>query len=417
MTGSGSPPPPSHSPRPATWQHAPHAWRLARRVGRREVDLFLRFRSAKALPRSIRARLFALGLPEEEVTRTLGEIRSLAQWPEAWTAAAQRHLGEARRHGPAGSEVDAAFARRCAALCYHVAHFQAWDDPRTARTMRANASSLFAQSVPHLPPPLRRILLPWRNVTLPAYLAVPEGVAKPWPLAVFLNGATTAKEEVVLWSQGFLERGIAVLAVDSPGTGEAIDLGPISADHDDVTDGVFALAADDAALDVSRVALVGVSLGGAMAVRTSAFDRRIAAVVAVTPPYDPAQWMGHANPLALGQLAALVAGAPLTELATAFALPGVVPRLRAPLLVLGAGRDLVVPPAEAVSLAAALGSDATLLWYPTLGHGLFEDIPRWTADAARWLAAVLHPAGTSSPRSTPMDGGRPAGGFPDGGVG
>ncbi len=390
--------------RPATWPHGPHAWRLAARIGRREVDLLLRVRSAKGLPRSVRSRLFSLGLPEDDVIRTLGEIRSLAQWPEAWTATAQRYLGEARRQGTGDQEAEMAYARRCAALCYHVAHFQSWSDPRTARTLRANASSLFSQSVPHLAPPMRRLLLPWRNTTLPAYLVLPVAFAKPWPLAVFLNGATTAKEEVVLWSQAFLDRGIAVLAVDSPGTGEAGELGPLRADHDDVTDGVFTLAADDAALDPRRVALVGVSLGGTMAVRSAAHDRRVAAVVAVTPPYDAGQWHDRANALAVGQLMALMSpDLPLAHLAAVFALPGVVRRLRAPLLVLGAGRDLVVPPAEAVSLAAAVGEDATLLWYPKLGHGLFEAIPTWTADAARWLTTVLRADAKSVASSTRVD--------------
>lgn len=390
--------------RPTMWPHGAHAWRLSARLSRREVDLLLRLRSAKALPRSVRSRLFALGLPEDDVVRTLGDVRSLAQWPEAWTAAAQRYLGEARRHGSGENEADTAYARRCAALCYHVAHFHAWSDPRMARTLRANASALFAQSIPPLAPPMRRLLLPWRNTTLPAYLVLPNGFARPWPLAVFLNGTTTAKEEVVLWSQAFLDRGIALLAVDSPGTGEAGDLGPLRPDHDDVTDGVFTLAADDTALDPERVALVGVSLGGAMAVRTAAHDRRVAAVVAVTPPYDASQWYDQANALAVGQLMALMEpDTPLSELATAFALPGVLGRLRAPLLVLGVGRDLVVPPTEAVGLAAAVGENATLLWYPKLGHGLFEAIPDWTADAARWLAAVLRSGARSTAPSTRVD--------------
>ena len=390
--------------RPTAWRHAPQAWHLASRIGQREVDLLLRTRTGKALPRSVRARLFALGLPEEDVVRTLGEIRSLAQWPEVWTAAAQRYLGETRRQGSSNREAETAYARRCAALCYHVAQFHAWRDERLARTLRANASALFAQSVPYLAPPMRRLLLPWRNTTLPAYLVLPVGAPRPWPLAVFLNGATTAKEEIVLWSQAFLDRGIAVLAIDSPGTGEALDLGPPRPDHDDIADGVFTLVTDDVEFDRGQVALVGVSLGGAMAVRTAAHDRRVAAVIAITPPFDASQWYHRANVLAVEQLTALLGpDVPLTDLATTFALSGVVRRLRVPLLVLGAGRDIVVPPNEAVSLAAAVGEDATLLWYPRLGHALFEAIPAWTADAARWLTAVLHTSAASSAPSTRVD--------------
>jgi len=68
--------------------------------------------------------------------------------------------------------------------------------------------------------------------------------------------------------------------------------------------------------------------------------------------------------------------------------------------VLGAGRDLVVPPAEAQRLAAAAGDLGTLLWYPRGGHGLYEIVSTWTADVATWLGAILaEPDGVAIPKS------------------
>ena len=80
------------------------------------------------------------------------------------------------------------------------------------------------------------------------------------------------------------------------------------------------------------------------------------------------------------------------RLAGAFALPGVIERTRCPILVVGAGRDLVVPPEEAVRYCAAAGERGTLLWYPHGSHGLYEVLPAWTTEAARWL--VLRAAWT-----------------------
>jgi pimeloyl-ACP methyl ester carboxylesterase len=77
------------------------------------------------------------------------------------------------------------------------------------------------------------------------------------------------------------------------------------------------------------------------------------------------------------------------ELAAEFALPGIVERVRCPLLAIGAGRDLIVPPEEALRYCAAAGERGTLLWYPDGAHGLYELLPEWTAEAARWLVAVL----------------------------
>ncbi len=84
----------------------------------------------------------------------------------------------------------------------------------------------------------------------------------------------------------------------------------------------------------------------------------------------------------------------ITDLPAGFAIPAVVGRVRAPLLVLGAGRDLIVPPAEAIRLAAAEGDNATLVWYAAGSHALFNLIPLWTGDAASWLADLFGPPST-----------------------
>ncbi len=150
------------------------------------------------------------------------------------------------------------------------------------------------------------------------------------------------------------------------------------------------MAALDPRLDGSRIALIGFSLGGAQAVRIAAYDRRLAACVAVTPPFEPGSWLYAANPLMLEQLAGHLGGPYIVmELAEGFDLPEITGWLRCPLLVLGAGRDLVVPPSESQRLAAAAGDLGTLLWYPRAGHGLYEILPTWTADVAAWLGAIL----------------------------
>ena len=394
MSDPPSPPPALEAPRaPArlqTWRWSGTAWRVSRLMTRRRIDLLLRARGGRILPPAARARFLAMGLPEDIVAATLAEVRSLDGWADAWTKTAQRYLGEARRGGPGADPEVAALARRQAALCYHVAQLLVTADPRTARAHRATATTLFGQAAPLLTPPLRRVLLPWRATTLPAYLAFAGDDERAAPLVVLLNGTTTAKEETILWSHRFHRRGFATLAIDWPGTGEATDVvSGGAADLDDVTDGVFALAEGDARLDGARVALVGISLGGALAVRAAAYDRRVAACVAVTPPYAADGWLGAANAVVLDQLAAMVGGAgAVPDLARGFALPPVMLRLRCPLLVMGAGRDLVIPPAEAPRLCHAAGDLGTLVWYPHAGHALYDVLPEWTADAARWLAAA-----------------------------
>jgi dipeptidyl aminopeptidase/acylaminoacyl peptidase len=331
-----------------------------------------------------------MGLPDEAIETTLRRIRSLAMWDNAWTWTAHRCLAEGRRLTELGREREAALARRHAAMADHAATLLVFDNPKKLRTLRSSISMLFAQTLPVLLPHVRRVEIAWRTTTLPGYLALPSLAARPAPLVVLLNGATTAKEETLLWSQEFLAHGLAVLALDQPGTGEAALGLELTADCDDFTDGVFAFADAEVDLDEGRIALVGFSLGGALALQAAAGDRRIAATVAVTPPYDASRWFDRINPLLRTQLTAL-AGDPARaqRLIDDFALPGIGKRLRCPLLVIGAGRDLIVPPTESLHLAMDAGDLATLLWFPHAGHGVYEAVADWTEDTARWLLAVM----------------------------
>ena len=399
---------PADAPAPAmlpSWRYAADAWAWSRRLSRRYVDIAFRLRSARIVPASGRARLHALGLPPEVIDATLGAIRRVAHWPDQWIATAQRYLGEYRRQVSAGNLPEAAQAQAYAALCYHVAQLLALDDPRTVRQCRAAAASLFTRSLPYLHPNVRHIHIPWRSRALPAYLRTPEPLTRPVGIVVLLNGASTAKEETFGWSDRFIEQGFAVLALDSPGTGEATGIGEVEADHDDVLDGVFDLFANEPLFDLRRVAAVGVSIGGNQAVRCAAYDRRIMAAVAVTPPYDPARWIHRASPL-LHQHLGLPEGAlddpRSSERITAFSLPAAA-NSRQPLLIFGAGRDLIVPPSEAQLLAHRVGPRATLVWQPNAGHGLYELIDAWTFEAATWLGAV------AAAREQPELRGDPAG--------
>src|SRR5262249_14113283 len=95
--------------------------------------------------------------------------------------------------------------------------------------------------------------------------------------------------------------------------------------------------------------------------------------------------------------------ASLQDLAADFSLVDVANRLRCPLLVFGAGRDLVVPPDESLHLSAAAGDLATLVWYPHASHGLYDLIDDWTSVAADWLAALFRLPTTGDTKSTQVD--------------
>jgi alpha-beta hydrolase superfamily lysophospholipase len=342
-----------------------------------------------------------MGLPADVTEHALRRVRSVRDWDVAWTWAAQRFLGEGRVHQRVGQDDAAALSQHHAALAYHLAGMLVFDDPRKIRALRASVSSLYTRSLPVLRPAVRRVEAPWRTTHLPGYLVLPENVSDPSPLVVLLNGTSTSKEETLSWGDAFLEQGLAVLALDWPGSGESSLHVPPTPDCDDFIEGVIAVVAGEPAIDATRIGLVGFSLGGAVAALAAANDRRVGAVVAVTPPFDPQSWFARAQPLLRRHLATIAGGEErLTQLISGFALPGVIERTRCPVLVFGAGRDLIVPPEEAIRFCFAAGERGTLLWYPDGRHGLYEELSDWTVEAARWLNSVL--AGESA--STRVDG-------------
>jgi alpha-beta hydrolase superfamily lysophospholipase len=386
-----APEPPTQTPRP--WSRETDAWRWNRRLDRRYVNYLLRARSATVIPSSLRARIATMGLPADIVDETLREIRRLDQWANAWIETAQRFLGDYRRQISGGQRADAAQARMLAGYCYHIAQLAPGPDERTQEHCNATAAALVRQALPDVLPQARRLDIPWRTGTLPAILIPGPDIPEPSGLVVVLNGSSTTKEEHLRWIGAFTAAGLATLLLDVPGTGEARHLGPPAADQMDLLNGVFDLLRGYHAIDARKVGVLGISLGGNLALRSLAYDRRIVGAAMVTPPYEPARWIAHASPLIRDEMERLFQTRnpeELRQVAESFSLQDVTGHVHRPTLVLGAGRDMVVPPSESTRLAAALGPLSTLAWYASGGHALYQEIPAWTADVAYWFRAVQH---------------------------
>src|SRR3954449_959506 len=198
------------------------------------LDALLRKRSALALPSPLQARIAALGLPSESVQQALGAIHALEEWMIAWTRLGQQWIAIARREDIAGRWRHGAMARRHAAMCYHAAHFITIADPKTALMLRSTAAGFFSQALPYLYEATERITIGWKEHNLPAYLRRPPHAEHPVPLLITLNGATTSKEEALIWSDPIISAGWAMLCIDWPGTGESTALAPLTGQQESV---------------------------------------------------------------------------------------------------------------------------------------------------------------------------------------
>lgn len=352
------------------------------------IDRAFRLLGAGAVPSENMARLYDLGIPQEKVTETLKAIHGLDEWSREWVETAQSYLGQSRREISAGNRVESERARYMAAMCYHAAQIMELRSSVTRDRCRSWASRLAALALPVVFPHARSIEVPWRDQVLPALFEAPEQVSGPVGLVIMLNGLSMCKEETFRWAPRFLEAGYAVLSIDSPGTGEATSLGPINANYNDILSGVFSMFAREPGLDLERVFVLGASLGGNEAIRFAQRDTRVLGAVVITPAVSPRRWMKSASQLLRAELADVSQEESAEDVAESYDAMPAAEKLLQPILVFGAGRDLVVPPNESQWLAAVCGDAATLVWYPELGHCLYAARDLWTAQAAAWIAAV-----------------------------
>ena len=136
---------------------------------------------------------------------------------------------------------------------------------------------------------IERVLVPYEGKSLPAYFVPTRKAQGPSPTVIFLCGLDTTKEISCLRVRDKLAaRGINLLAIDTPGVGEALRLGGIVTRHDyevpiAATIDYLATRRD---VDATRIGIIGSSLGGYYVGRAAAFEPRLKAVVAWGANYD-----------------------------------------------------------------------------------------------------------------------------------
>lgn len=165
--------------------------------------------------------------------------------------------------------------------------------PRTPETQKAYARAieLFKKGLPNVPfVSVEPVEVPFEGgKSLPAYFVKQRGTpAVKWPTVVFFDGLDITKEIQYFRVPELAKRGMACLIVDGPGNGESIRFRDMPARYDSEVAGSAAIDYLERREDVDkdRIAVMGVSLGGYIAPRVAAFEKRFKACVAWGAQYD-----------------------------------------------------------------------------------------------------------------------------------
>ena len=335
-------------------------------------------------------RFTSQGVDYNDFIRTTGQIERWDDWLDAWCATGDMHADLAREAEARSRSLSAGEAWVRAALAYHFAKFVWMLDMSKYRAAADKAVQSLYNAHKHLDPTAERIEVPLDGMTMAGNLRRPAGASQP-PLVLLLPGLDSTKEEFFYWETVFLKRGLATLSLDGPGQGETGYSTTIRPDYEVAVSAVLDAIHDRSDLDLNRVGLVGVSMGGYYAPRSAAFEPRIKAVVPIGGPYNFGDcW--ERLPLITRETYQHHSGTDSEEAARAHAntldLAPVLHRIRQPMMVVFGKLDRLIPWQHA-EMVAGEAPNASLVMYED-GNHVCNNLPfKYRPLVGDWIAETL----------------------------
>ncbi|MFI5666277.1 alpha/beta hydrolase family protein [Streptomyces sp. NPDC051704] len=215
-------------------------------------------------------------------------------WYVEWMATADRVSQEAEKALASGHRISARDGFLRASNYYRSAEFFLHGHPCDPRHDDAYDRSVacFKAAAALFTPVIEPVEIPYEDTTLPGYFYRVDDSGKPRPTLIMHNGFDGTAEELHFFgAMAGVERGYNVLAFDGPGMpGPRHHQGMVfRPDWENVITPVVDFAETLPEVDDSRIALLGVSMGGVLAPRAAAFEHRLAALIAVDGLYDLGQ--------------------------------------------------------------------------------------------------------------------------------
>jgi len=337
-----------------------------------------------------RPRFTANGIDVNDFDKVVAATAEWKDWGPNWLRTGDVHRALAEEAAAAGRTVTAADAYQRAAWCYHLGKFLWFEDAALHRRLHERTVATYTKALPHLDPPAERVEVPFEGAIIPGILRRPRAATLP-PLVILVPGLDSVKEELFAIENEFLRRGMATLSVDGPGQGENAPRFPIRPDWASVIGPLLDGLGDRRDVNLQRVGLMGISMGGIYGPRAAAFEKRLRAVIALAGPYDLSECWPALNPLTKGGYVFYTKSkdeAEAFEKSKALTLRGILDKVTCPLLIIHGALDRLFPPAQAERIARE-APKATLLMYPD-GNHVCNNIPyKYRPAMADWMRQRL----------------------------
>ncbi|MEW6265015.1 MAG: alpha/beta fold hydrolase [Thermodesulfobacteriota bacterium] len=340
-----------------------------------------------------------MGVAETELDQALRRIHDpqgdgSGSWVYELSRPAALHEQAARKAEQAGQKEAAVQEYQKAAIFYYLARFPFVGSPAKETAYRRHIQC-YLKAAESMTPPLQIVRLPFEGKEIIGYLRIPNA-PRP-PVVIFSGGVDTWKSDFELAVLPMLRQGLAVLALDMPGTGES--QWPLAPESDRVYHRVIEYLKTRPDLDGERLGVLAVSFGGYFAVRLALTRPEVKASVNVGGPIALCFTAGHIKNVPEVMVKTIAHAMredkdlPLRDLAAkagVFSLEGLLrnPKHRAALLSINGDQDQLVL-IDDLYIIAQLGVPQEEWVYPGDGHCAPRHFNEWTVKAAAWLKARL----------------------------
>lgn len=211
------------------------------------------------------------GISSDDAKDALARIDSLDReaWTAAWFAVGDRRWERARGLDARNlAEVRDEYWK-----AWRLFHFARWPTENSPTRQRAKHRALqaFQAYARLLDPPMEIVRIPFEGKQIVGYLRLPLK-PRPAPLVFGIAGLDSRKEDIAAHSDDYLQRGMALFAIDLPGTGES-PLAVAEIDADRIFSEVLEYLEKRQDVDSERVLVQGRSWSGYWAAKLAITER------------------------------------------------------------------------------------------------------------------------------------------------
>lgn len=342
-------------------------------------------------------RMQTAGLTASDLARVIDETGDWRNWCRTFCREGDRHIAEGQEAEAAGRTVTAGEAYLRAALFFHFGQFMFFDDLEQKREADRRKVNAYERAAPFLLPPARAVSVPFRGGQLKGYIRLPART--PAPLAILVPGSDSTKEEFASLESFFLQRGLATFTLDGPGQGEGREFGFLEPDWASVLDAAVSALRGEAAVDGTRVGVMGMAFGGHLVLQGAHAIPGLRGAICMNGFFDLGAFWDDLPEVYRRNMRYALGGADIDETAAraaAFSLRGAAPP-DCPVLVIHGGKDRIFPVEQAEALGA-FGGHAEVVVYPDGNHVCNNIAYRYRALMADWLAERLAASSDSRTR-------------------